>query len=242
MLQYQQEIHTMNKSNWMFQKQVMYAMLLTIAFCLFFVPNLAADSINSDSSIEHFNDTLLQNDSIDSDISIGVASTDKPESLYPMSAERKEKLISYSRFTNIWRFVSFFIGLGILAIILFTRISAKLRDFATRIKLRFFAVWLFFALFTIVDYLFNLPFSIYRGFMVENNYGFLNQTFTQWWGEDLLGLLIGIVVGIIPVWFFYSLVSKMKRWWLAFSLGAIPFAVLLIIIVPVFVSPLFNKF
>ena len=232
----------MNKSSWIFQKQVMYAMLLTIALCLFFVPNLAADSISRDSSVEHFNDTLLQNDSVDSVISVGGVSTDKLESLYPMSAERKEKLISYSRFTNIWRFVSFFIGLGILAIILFTGLSAKLRDFATRIKLRFFAVWLFFALFTIVDYLFNLPFSIYRGFMVENNYGFLNQTFTQWWGEDLLGLLIGIVVGIIPVWFFYSLVSKMKRWWLAFSLGAIPFVVLLIVVVPVFVSPLFNKF
>ena len=42
------------------------------------------------------------------------------EIAYPMSEERKAKLISYSRFNHIWRFVSFFVGLGILALILFT--------------------------------------------------------------------------------------------------------------------------
>jgi len=172
---------------------------------------------------------------------VGLIATDET-TLYPMSPERKAKLISYSRFNNIWRFVSFFISLGVLALILFTGVSARMRRWAERVGLRFFGVWLFWAMFSIVDYLLNLPFVIYRGFIVENNYGFVNQTFTQWWGENLLGLVIGIVIGIVPVWFFYWLVARMKRWWLAFSIGAIPFAVLMIVIVPVVVSPLFNKF
>jgi len=170
------------------------------------------------------------------------ATEDNGSDIYPMSPERKAKLVSYSRFNNFWRFVRFFVTIGLLALILFTGLSARLRSLAQRVKLRFFAVWLFWALFSIVDYLLYLPFAIYRGFVVESDYGFMNQTFTQWWGEDLLNLLIMIVIGVVPVWFFYWLVNRMRRWWLAFSLGAIPFLILMIVIVPVWIAPLFNKF
>jgi len=176
-----------------------------------------------------------------------IATTQTPaeeagDRLYPMSPERKANLISYSRFKNIWRFFSFLIEIGLLLVILFAGWSAKLRDLANKIKPRFLAVWLFLILFLLLDYILNLPFSIYRGFIVESNYGFMNQTFMEWWGEDLIGLLIGFVIGIIPVWFFYRLVEKYKKWWLIFSIGAIPFAVLMVVIVPVVISPMFNDF
>ena len=163
--------------------------------------------------------------------------------LYPMSEERKAKLASYSRFNNIWRFVMFFVGIGILLLILFTGFSAKMRTWANKIKIPFFAVWLFMILLLIADYLLRLPFSIYRSFIVESDYGFMSQTFMQWWGEDLLGLLISMIILIIPVWFLYRLINKYKkRWWFYFSLGTIPFAILMIVIVPVVISPLFNDF
>ncbi|MEA3296258.1 MAG: M48 family metallopeptidase [candidate division Zixibacteria bacterium] len=164
------------------------------------------------------------------------------ESIYPMSPERKTKLIAYSRFKNIWRFVSFFIGIGVLALMLVTGFSAKMRNWAGIIGNRFFFVWLFFVMFQITNYILDFPFHAYRGYIVESDYGFMNQTFLEWWGEDLLGLLIGAVMGIIPIWFFYWLVQKFRRWWLVFSIGAIPFAILLIVVAPVFISPLFNKF
>ncbi len=212
-------------------------------------PTVFADTDTSDSTLtlhpEAVEEALVDMDSagvIAQKTEEGAAATSDETALYPMSPERKAKLISYSRFKNTWRFVSFFISIGLLALILFTGLSAKMRDYAQRMRIRFFAVWLFWALFSVVDYLLNLPFAIYRSFVVESNYGFMNQTFMQWWGEDLLGLLIGITLGIVPVWFFYWLVGRMKRWWLAFSIGAIPFAVLLIVIVPVLIAPLFNKF
>ena len=164
------------------------------------------------------------------------------EQLYPMSPERHEKLVAYSQFNSIWRFVSFFIGLAILALILFTGLSARLRDWVSGIRIKFFAVWAFVVLFLLVDYILNLPFSIYRSFLVESDYGFMNQSFMEWWGEDLLGLLITAAFMIIPVWFFYRLVNEFRRWWLWFSLGAIPFVVLSMVIVPVVISPMFNEF
>ena len=164
------------------------------------------------------------------------------EVLYPMSSERYEKLVSYSRFTNIWRFVIFFIELAILGLILFAGWSARFRDWVAGIRPKFFALWAFLVLFLLADYLLNLPFSIYRGFYVEDGYGFMNQSFLEWWGEDLLGLLIGAVFLIIPVWFFYWLVERSRRWWLWFSVGLIPLVVLMVVIVPVVISPLFNEF
>ncbi len=173
--------------------------------------------------------------------SLATTTTDTT-SMYPMSPERKAKLISYSRFNNIWRFVNFFVTIGVLCVILFTGFSARLRNLAQVAKKRFFIIWLFLILFLITDYILNFPFNVYRNFIVESDYGFMAQTFWQWWGEDLLGFAIGCVTTIIPVWFFYWLVGKFRRWWLLFSLGAIPFAVFFIIIAPVVISPLFNDF
>jgi Zn-dependent protease with chaperone function len=161
---------------------------------------------------------------------------------YPMSEERKAKLISYSRFVNIWRFVEFFLALGILALILFTGFSAKLRDWAGVGRKKFFVVWLFVIMLLIVDYLLNFPFHLYRSFVVENQYGFLNQSFAEWLGEDLLGLMISLVIIVIPVWFLYWTINKFKRWWLWMALGSVPFMVFIIVIAPVVISPMFNKF
>lgn len=161
---------------------------------------------------------------------------------YPPTPERYEQLVSYSKFVNVWRFAEFFIGMAVLAIILFTGLSARFRDWTEKIPLKFFALWAFFGLFVLADYVLNLPFTIYREYVVENSYGFMNQTFMQWWGDSLLGLLVGAVFMIIPVWFLYWVLNRLKHWWLWFSLGMIPLLVLAIVIMPVVISPLFNEF
>ena len=220
---------------------VKYFMILL--FALLLLP--LAISAEPDTSEITTDSVTLQSGIADTPLNILTTTNIKENKLrlYPMSEERKAKLTSYSRFNNIWRFVMFFVGMGILLLILFTGFSAKMRTWANKIKIRFFAVWLFMILLLIADYLLNLPFSIYRSFIVESDYGFMSQTFIQWWGEDLLGLLISMIILIIPVWFLYELINKhKKKWWLYFSIGTIPFAILMIVIVPVVISPLFNDF
>jgi Zn-dependent protease with chaperone function len=70
----------------------------------------------------------------------------------------------------------------------------------------------------------------------------MNQTFTEWLGEDLLGIFIGTLLAIVPVWFLYWVINHIRRWWLVFSLASVPFLIALFIIVPLYVSPLFNDF
>jgi Zn-dependent protease with chaperone function len=209
--------------------------LFLFLFLLFVPMSDANDSTPSADSL-----SVVSPDSVAA--SASTQAVDNSQVEYPMSPERYARLVSYSKFVNVWRFVEFFIGLAILAVILFTGLAARLRDWTSRIRGKFFALWAFVVLFLAVDYLLSLPFSIYRDYVVENSYGFMNQTFLQWWGEDLLGLLIGAIFLIVPVWFLYWLMNRLKRWWLWFSLGAIPFAVLVVVIVPVVISPLFNEF
>jgi STE24 endopeptidase len=162
--------------------------------------------------------------------------------VYPLSPERKAKLIAYSRFTNIWRFAGFLISILIPAIILFTGFSARMRNWAKVARKRFFVVWLFLILYLVADYLLNFPFDFYRSFLVEKDFGFMNQTFGGWFWDSIKTLLIGMVIGIVPMWFFYWLIERFKRWWLIFSVGAVPFLVFFIVVAPVVISPLFNKF
>ena len=79
--------------------------------------------------------------------------------------------------------------------------------------------------------------------MRQHAYGLSNQTLGKWFGDQLKGLLIGIVVGFLFLWIPYLLLKKSpRRWWLYTGLLAIPFLILVILVQPVWIDPLFNKF
>src|SRR3990172_8919133 len=117
------------------------------------------------------------------------------ESVYPLSPERKENLISYSRFKNIWMFADFFIGIGLLSLVLFTGLSAKLRTIAHKARYKFFIWWLYFVLFIIVSYVISFPFDFYREYFVELDYGFMNQSFGQWFLDSIKALALTALLG-----------------------------------------------
>lgn len=196
-------------------------------------------SVNSDTLIDTAqSDTTIQ--FADTADTVMAGATEEP--LYPLSPERKAKLISYSRFNNLWRFADFFIGVIILALVLFTGWSAKLRTFAQKAKYKFFVWWLYFILISIVLYIISFPFDYYREYVVEVNYGFMNQTFGEWFIDGLKALGLSMLLGIIPMWLFYFIIERSKKWWLWFSLGSIPLLILLVVIAPVFLAPVFNDF
>ena len=187
-------------------------------------------------------DTASQNPATDTTLNTTTTDTTSQTAGYQISPERRQEINAYSRVVNIWRFADFFISIAILLIILVTGLSAKMRTWAQVARKKFFVVWLYIAMLAVAWYILNFPFNLYRGFIVESQFGFMNQTFVQWLGDDLLNLAILIVIGIIPAWFFYWMVNRFKRWWLVFSIGAIPFMIFMIVIAPVVISPMFNKY
>jgi Zn-dependent protease with chaperone function len=176
-------------------------------------------------------------------VTVGSAiQSDSLSGIYPPSPERRELLESYSSLVSIWRFVSFFVTVGVLALIAFTGWPNHFRKWASVIKVRFLSNWLYLGILIVVIYLLSFPFSYYRSFMVEHQFGFSNQTFMQWWGEDLLSLLITIIIAIIPFSLFYWAFRRFRRWYLVFAAGFLPIIIFLVVIAPVVISPLFNDF
>src|SRR5215468_4547858 len=158
--------------------------------------------------------------------------------------EPSEKALSYYHSGNVLWIVNILWGLLIPALFLFTGFSARIRDWATRIgRWWFFVIGIYFTIFTIINFVIDLPLSYYQGFVRQHAYGLSNQTFGKWFGDEIKGLLLGIVVGFLFLWIPYLLLKKSpRRWWLYTGLLAIPFLILVILVQPVWIDPLFNEF
>jgi STE24 endopeptidase len=158
--------------------------------------------------------------------------------------EPSEKALSYYRSGIVLSVVTVLWGLLIPALFLFTGFSARIRDWATSIgRWWFFVIGLYFAIFLIINFVIDFPLSYYQGFARQHAYGLSNQTFSKWFGNEIKGLLIGVVVGFLFLWVPYLLLKKSpRRWWLYSGLLAIPFLILSILVAPVWIDPIFNKF
>ena len=158
--------------------------------------------------------------------------------------EPSEKALSYYRSGIVLWIVSVLWGLLIPALFLFTGFSARIRDWARRIgRWWFLIIGVYFAIFMIINFVIDLPLNYYQDYARQHAYGLSNQTLSKWFGDQITSLLIGIVVGFLFLWIPYLLLKKSpRRWWLYTGLLAIPFLILAILVRPVWIDPLFNKF
>jgi len=158
--------------------------------------------------------------------------------------EPTEKALRFARGGNwLWATDQVW-SLLVPALILFTGLSAKLRDRARKIgRVWLFTIVVYVALFALIDFLADLPLSYFAGFVRPHAYGLSNQTFGKWAGDELKGLMVGIVIGALFLWIPYLLLRKSpRRWWLWTSALAIPLAAFFLLVAPVAIAPLFNKF
>ena len=102
---------------------------------------------------------------------------------------------------------------------------------------------IFTGLLLFVFHLLHIPFSIYRTFSIEEKYGF-NRTTVKTFILDLLKswALVAVLGGIVlagVLWFF----EKSGTWaWLYCWAGVTLFQMVIMVLAPVLIMPLFNKF
>jgi STE24 endopeptidase len=158
--------------------------------------------------------------------------------------EPSEKALRHARSGNWLWLIGQVWSLLVPGVILFTGFSSKLRDVARRIGRNwFFTIVVYFALFLLMTFVIGLPLSYYAGFARPHAYGLSNQTFGKWFGDELKGLMVGLIMGGLLLWIPYRLVkTSPRRWWLWTSLVAIPVAAFFLLIAPVVIDPLFNTF
>jgi STE24 endopeptidase len=97
--------------------------------------------------------------------------------------------------------------------------------------------------FALIGGLLDLPFNLYQTFVLEDRFGFNKMTWRLWWLDLLkssfLGAAIGLPLAALMLWL---MASAGRLWWL-WAWGAwMAFNLLLMVVYPTFIAPMFNKF
>ncbi len=102
---------------------------------------------------------------------------------------------------------------------------------------------LFFFLVSLIFGIFSLPFSLYRQFVIEEKFGFNRMTLGLFVVDMLKGMLVSVVL-ITPLLYalFWFMDKAGSFWWIYAFLGFSVFQVIVLIIYPTLIAPLFNKF
>ena len=135
-------------------------------------------------------------------------------------------------------------GLAVAWFLLSSRISSRIREFAERRTHRKNLQSLVFVLaYVPLVTLLVLPLAFYEGFYREHQYGLSNLTVLGWLSEAGINLLVEMVLMAVAVTVLYAILRRLpETWWAWGTVAGGIFIVALIMVGPVFISPLFNTY
>ncbi|MEO8390506.1 MAG: M48 family metallopeptidase [Polaromonas sp.] len=99
------------------------------------------------------------------------------------------------------------------------------------------------AVFGLISGVLDLPFTLYSTFRIEERFGFNKMTLKLWLADLLKSTLVGVVIGLpIVALILWLMGSAGSLWWL-WAWGAwMGFNLLVLVLYPTVVAPMFNKF
>ncbi len=102
---------------------------------------------------------------------------------------------------------------------------------------------LYVTLISLIFYITGLPFSVYSQFRIEERFGFNKMTIGLFIKDQIKSLILsGIIISILLIGLFWFMDKAGSLWWLIASAGFMTFQILLSIIYPLLIAPIFNKF
>jgi STE24 endopeptidase len=161
-----------------------------------------------------------------------------------LSPEQREKSDSYFE-GGYWLILwDFLYGLGVAALLLGTGLSARMRSIAEQsVPFRPLQVFLYWLQYLLLTTLLTSPLVLYVGYFREHRYGLSNQTLPEWLGDLLKGMGVGAILGGLAVMGIYAIFRRFPRtWWIWGTVASVAFLVVIMLIAPVFIAPLFNTY
>lgn len=97
--------------------------------------------------------------------------------------------------------------------------------------------------FTLINGLIDLPLSWYRTFRLEERFGFNRTTLRLWLADGAKGMLVGAIVGLpLAALVLWLMETAGPAWWL-WAWGVwMGFNLLMLVLYPTVIAPIFNKF
>ncbi len=138
----------------------------------------------------------------------------------------------------------FLYGVVVALLLLNLRWSARMRDLAERVT-RFepvhtFVYWLQYLVLTTI---LIFPLTVYEDYFREHKYGLATQNFGPWMGDQMKGLGVGLVLGGLLAMLLFGVVRRLPRtWWIWGAVVTILFLIFTVLIGPVYINPIFNKY
>jgi STE24 endopeptidase len=154
-----------------------------------------------------------------------------------------DEMVRHSRIRDVLYFVGTAWAAGMMLLLLFTPASQKMRDAAERVTKRpFVAAMITIVLFILALAVLDFPLAYYSGFVVPHQFDLTEQTFGSWMGDMVKGLAVNMVI-LAPLGAFALMgMRRVKRWWLALWLGSIPVILITVVLQPIVLDPIFNRF
>jgi STE24 endopeptidase len=99
------------------------------------------------------------------------------------------------------------------------------------------------AAFSVISGIIDLPLDYYAQFVLEQRFGFNKMSIKLWLADMVKGALLGAAIGLPLLWVILTLMAKAgSLWWLYAWVFFSAFQLLMMVLYPSVIAPLFNKF
>lgn len=107
----------------------------------------------------------------------------------------------------------------------------------------FVAALLFFVIISIPGAIISIPFALYSEFGIEKHFGFSKMTMGLWITDQIKAILLSLVITSILLGAMIGLFKYATDfWWIFLGIVYVAFSLIISIVYPLFIAPLFNKF
>ncbi len=161
-----------------------------------------------------------------------------------VSGEARANSDSYFEGGYVLLFVDALYAIAVSALLLFTRISARMRKIAEGFtRSRFLQAPIYIAQYILVTTLVTLPLTLYENYFREHAYGLSNQNLMQWSGDFIKLFGVTFIAFVILGTVVYAAIRRARQfWWVWATAISVAFGVLASVIVPVYVAPMVNTY
>jgi Zn-dependent protease with chaperone function len=138
-----------------------------------------------------------------------------------------------------------FLPILIAFLMLVTGLGAQLRRLCAHLAGNnwFWTVTLFACVYLLVAAAITIPFDYYRDVVDMRAWGQSSPALPPWVTGEAVSLVVKLVITALFVWIPYALIAKSpRRWWLYSAAALMPVAFLILVAIPVWVTPLTTDY
>lgn len=166
----------------------------------------------------------------------------KPTEGYQYDETKRTVAKEYESVKLVWDFVNGTLLPIVFCVGLFlSGASSELTRFLSSYGSYWISLWMYLFVFVILLQLVALPIAFYAGFVVDHRFQLSTQSVSGWVVDELKGLGVALIFGLLAATMLYYLIATVSLWWITAAVIFAVFSIILSIILPFVILPIFYK-